>query len=50
MLFHFIFDLLFGAMQVGSPHSARHGYGVTGVRRKLDRLAVKLPGGAIFGR
>jgi hypothetical protein len=50
MLFHFIFDFLFGAMHVGIPHSSSHGYGVAGVRRELDGLAVELPGGAIFGR
>src|SRR5882672_2317624 len=49
VLFHFIFDFLFGAVEVGSSHSAGHGYGVTCVARKPDFLAAKLPGGAVFG-
>src|SRR6266404_6418501 len=49
MLFHFIFDYLFGAVEVGSSHFAGHGYGMTPVRRESDCLAVKLPGGTIFG-
>jgi len=50
MLFHFIFDFLFGLVQIGGSHFAGHGYGVTSVRRKFECLAVKLPGGAILGR
>src|SRR6266404_2480764 len=49
VLFHFIFDFLFGAVQVCSSHFAGHGYGMTPVRRESDCLAVKLPGGTIFG-
>jgi len=49
MLFHLILDLLFGLMHVGIAHLAGHGYGMTPVRRKLNALAVELPGAAIFG-
>ena len=50
VLFHLILDFFFSAMQICRSHSAGHGYGVTSVMRKLDRVAVKLPSGAIFGR
>jgi len=50
MFFHFIFGFFFGFVQGGRSHFAGHGYGVAGVSRKFERLAVELPGGAILGR
>jgi len=50
ILFHFIFNIFSGAMQVGISYLPGDRYGMAGVWRELDRIAVKFPVTAISSR